>query len=1771
MNSETPEHPSDQTLHEFGLGKLAEARSRSVAEHLEGCPTCLDRVSMMSSDSFLGRLQEAHRQTATRPPAPLVDGPSRSAEPGPAGPDAAPTTTIDHPDYEILRELGRGGMGVVFLAHNRLMDRDEVLKVVGRHLMDREEVLDRFTREIRSAARLSHPNIVHAYSAFRTGDSVVFAMEYVDGLDLAKLVRAKGPLPVPNACYFAYQAALGLQHAHEQGMVHRDIKPGNLVLARKGDKAVVKVLDFGLAKATRENPLDGGLTNAGQMLGTPDFIAPEQIRDAQSAGIHADIYSLGCTLYYLLTAGPPFQAASLYDLLQAHFSMNAPPLNLARPEVPVELAALVGKMMAKEPGRRFQTPNEVAAALRPFFKSGASRIKTEMSQAGRTAFGGATSGETASRMERAANIPEPDGRPSDPARTSSIDERSRDSNEGRDGEHTTETTPDAPKPRLRWILPASAAGLLVSLLLGAWAAGILRVQTKDGLIVLEDIPPRAEVYVDGEKVTVAAPDGSGPAEIKVAPGRRGLQVKKGGFETFGEQISVAAGGKTDIRVRLVPITEAPAPGVPQVAGNNSGGTSAHLLHTTKDSGAYEVNLIKNPGCEDDLTDSKIPSWHVVSGNWCLGSDVQAFDGKRYFFAGGCQEAELRQDVDVGSFAEAIDAGIQAFKFLGLMRSWNQTPPDQARILIDYLDASKTTVLEQFDSWTTANVGDWEPTKDVRLAPKTTRWLRIRLISRRIEVPNNESNDGYFDALSLKAIDPSLGPNSPTAFDENLIGNPGGEELPRDSNVPSWIPIEGPWIAANDPHFKPFEGRHFFRIASSARYNADAVLQQTVDVRGFGKSIDAGGQAFRFLGHARGGDDQHHPSISIHFLDESKTKILDRFDSGPVSSSKDWKPIELRDKIAPKSTRWIQVRLASPFVPRTYASFNEGYFDAISLIAVGNPDPGARGKPAGEIAGQEPSPARQVVANSIGMKLALIPAGEFLMGSPDSDLNAEDREKQQHRVRIARPFYLGIYEVTQRQFKEITDHYPSRFGRVDDYPVERVTWKDAAEFCNLLSRQEGLEPYYRFGAGEEWGGNGYRLPKEAEWEYACRAGSTTKYFFGDRWQDLGEYAWYSGNSKDTVHPVGQKKPNAFGLFDMYGNVSEYCEDAWGVYENSTILKPPDRSVTAVRAGRGGSKSSEARYCRSATRFDRGPSDNDEYGGNWGFRVARDLDSRELGGPSIGTNGRSTAPIQTTPSIPVDARRGQTSTTVGGAGQVLEGKPSVPPSEMPGGPTPSSLSTGKSAVVEGPPMDNLPTPPDEKERGTGSGSPMKVVESLFGAGDDEGWTTRNPDGSRDGTSKVVVEFGNGNHFLSVDSVPDGKEWGWHAPTKFHGDHSDAFGKTLGFGLFSWDAEDQPVGRWNVVLSGARMILYLADTDLDSPAPRSWTHYYLTLGEAGRWKKSLGGRRWEPAKDEDIKRVLSAVTDLRIRGEFTEGRTRACLDNVTLGSGRPPQGYRGAQPIVTVPETKTTPLPGPSVPKNGEEQSASGPSNTPTAVDNPLEIPLKDRGLKRSGSYFVVATEAEVLEKFQQVRPLMDLMAQAFGKYALVLRNEILLAEAQETYAAMTAQVDAASATLSKMPSGGKANSLENQEYQAAREFRDGLARGRDGYSATVDAIRGQQASASEKADLGKDFLAKRSAFPKASAELRPPYDKAIAEYKALQNDPKVKAALDAVRGATRKPALLGPSRDLQKAIETIKEAERASAPETAPTRRDRKAARSPDRKSSSKASGPPAGPR
>ena len=561
MDAVTSLHPTDERLRGFGLGKLDDPSAEEVNRHLAECPDCRRRVAEMSADSFLDRVRDAKRDRGTSTVGQSRIDATRShvgAATLPPPSETLPPGLADHPDYQVKRELGRGGMGVVYLAHNRLMGRDEVLKVMGREIVARPELLDRFLREIRAVARLRHPNIVTAFSAVRLGESIVFAMEHVEGLDLSKLVKIKGPMPVAHACLFAHQAALGLQHAHEEGLVHRDIKPGNLILSRKGDRATVKVLDFGLAKATREQQVDSALTREGQALGTPDYIAPEQILDAPNADIRADIYSLGGTLFYLLTGRPPFQATSLYDLYQAHISRDADPLNLLRPEVPAELAALVAKMMAKDPSRRFQTPGEVADALKPFFRKGNQppASGTEVSRGDRS-----NPGQSRPAASSAPTQPATGMRPASPPQPSVETPRPESKwaslVDFRETERSVEgpsPTPPAPSKRppghIRGV--AIAAGLASVLLLGGLAIwqGTVRVKTPEGVVVLENLPQDADVLVDGEEITVDWNGVGQPVKIRAVPGEHRLEITHATGTMRTEAIEFKAPGSNPVTVSV---------------------------------------------------------------------------------------------------------------------------------------------------------------------------------------------------------------------------------------------------------------------------------------------------------------------------------------------------------------------------------------------------------------------------------------------------------------------------------------------------------------------------------------------------------------------------------------------------------------------------------------------------------------------------------------------------------------------------------------------------------------------------------------------------------------------------------------------------------------------------------------------------------------------------------------------------------------------------------------------------------------------------------------------------------------------------------------------------------------------------------------------------------------------------------------------------------------------------------------------------------------------
>jgi eukaryotic-like serine/threonine-protein kinase len=262
--------------------------------------------------------------------------------------------------YRILDKLGAGGMAIVYLCEHKLMRRRVAVKVLPAAKAANPTALERFYREARAVAALDHPNIVHAYDIDHDENLHFLVMEYVEGSDLQDMVKKHGPLSVDSACHYIRQSALGLDHARQRGLVHRDIKPGNILVDSKGQ---VKILDMGLARYFHDD--EAILTNKfdENVLGTADYLAPEQAEDSHEVDIRADIYSLGATFYFLLTGKTLFGEGTVSQKLMWHQHNQPRPITELRPDVPPTLAAIVMKMVAKAPGQRYQVPSEVAEAL----------------------------------------------------------------------------------------------------------------------------------------------------------------------------------------------------------------------------------------------------------------------------------------------------------------------------------------------------------------------------------------------------------------------------------------------------------------------------------------------------------------------------------------------------------------------------------------------------------------------------------------------------------------------------------------------------------------------------------------------------------------------------------------------------------------------------------------------------------------------------------------------------------------------------------------------------------------------------------------------------------------------------------------------------------------------------------------------------------------------------------------------------------------------------------------------------------------------------------------------------------------------------------------------------------------------------------------------------------------------------------------------------------------------------------------------------------------
>jgi serine/threonine protein kinase/WD40 repeat protein len=432
-------------------------------------------------------------------------------------------------NYTILDKIGAGGMGQVFKAEHRRMKRTVAIKMLSRNLTKDALSVARFQREVEAAAKLSHPNIVAAHDADEARGVHFLVMEYVDGSDLSALVKKHGPLSVAKAVNYVLQAARGLEFAHKKGVIHRDVKPGNLLLDAEG---AVKILDMGLARLSCDGnaATQAELTGTGAVLGTVDYMAPEQAVDTKHADARADIYSLGCTLYYLLSGKAAYEGDTLMAKLLAHREAPLPSLG---DNVPEQVQAVFRKMAAKRIADRYQTMSEVVTALEAYSSGQQTSLSIQPS---------AGTGSSSDVLTFLRNVT---------------------LNTFHKAKPTRKPVLAANRKKNKTLIPVAVAAAFLGL---AILAGVVfKVLTREGTLVVKVDQPDAVVQVLNEegKVEITRPGEKGTLSIAVDPGKHRLKVEKDGFQFFTQDFTMEAGGTQSIKATLEPVK----------AGENAGRAS----------------------------------------------------------------------------------------------------------------------------------------------------------------------------------------------------------------------------------------------------------------------------------------------------------------------------------------------------------------------------------------------------------------------------------------------------------------------------------------------------------------------------------------------------------------------------------------------------------------------------------------------------------------------------------------------------------------------------------------------------------------------------------------------------------------------------------------------------------------------------------------------------------------------------------------------------------------------------------------------------------------------------------------------------------------------------------------------------------------------------------------------------------------------------------------------------------------------------------------------
>ena len=1166
-------------------------------------------------------------------------------------------------NYTILDKIGEGGMGQVFKAEHRRKKRIVAVKMLPRGVTKDPAAVARFQREVEAAAKLRHPNIVAADDADEANGVHFLVMEYVEGSDLSAVVKAHGPLPVAKAVNYVLQAARGLEFAHGEGVVHRDIKPANLLLDKKG---TVKILDMGLARLSSDGnaATQADLTGTGAVLGTVDYMAPEQALSTKHADARADIYSLGCTLYYLLAGKPAYDGDTLMARLLAHRETPIPSLGA---DVPEQVQAIFEKMVAKTVEDRYQTMSQVVAALEPCSSGSQTSLSMQQSVNTNLDAGGLTFLRDV--PVRTTHQPKP----------------------------TKKAVPaEAGKGHKKFILGAVGAAVLGLAIL---AAVIIKMRSKDGTLVVEVDQPDAVVQVldAAGKVEIRQPGGKGPISISVDAGKHRLKVEKDGFQFFAQDFTMASGGKQSIKAVLQPIFENATLNDPAF---QQWMKEAAALPAEKQVEAVVKKLQElNPGFDGSET-------HKIEGGvvkeLCFAADnvgdiapLRVLAGLNTLICDGSEPGTGRlSDLSplAGMPLTELRCDHTAVSDLTPVKEMNLTvlrfTPKKITAGIEAIRQMKSLktigcwerdLFSPAEFWKKFDAGEFgKPLTNIN-DPAFQQWMKevaalpaehqLEAVAKKLR----ELNPGFDGKLTAgnqlgtprieKGVVVELGIIGANVTDISPLRALGGLRnlCCATGKLSDLSPLKGMKLDVlafgQTPvsDLSPLEGMSLWELRCSKTRVSDLSPLK----RNYVGNLDIGstlvsdlsplvGMRLKSLAISSTPVSDLSPLKGMSFLKELQCDDTPISDLSPLEGmklttiaftpkniTKGLDAIRHMKSLKTLGTRWDRQGSPEAF----WKKFDAGeYNKADSKVIVPKRKPNAtRNDPAVKQWMKEGAPPPAVapfdakkaqehqaawakylgvpveVTNAIGMKLVLIPPGEFDIGSPQEPIDEklktapkDDKaylerlpsEGPRHDVRITRPFYLGMYLVTQEEYQRVMGTNPSDFsatGYQKDivagqdtkrFPVEMVTWQDANEFCARLSEMPE----------EKSAGRRYRLPSEAQWEYACRAGSTGRCFFSPASDEkkaaenlLPDYAWFKDNAGGRPHAVGGRRASAWGLYDIYGNVWEWCQDwyAKDYYAKSPADDPAGPAVGSNRVFRGGSWRDPARNCRSAYRNDQRP--------------------------------------------------------------------------------------------------------------------------------------------------------------------------------------------------------------------------------------------------------------------------------------------------------------------------------------------------------------------------------------------------------------------------------------------------------------------------------------------------------------------------------------------------------------------------------------------------------